>query len=78
MELQQKIETVINQLPEQCGRIFRMSRNEQLKYREIADQLHISEKTVENQMGKALRNLKLLLQNYLPALLILIQFFHAY
>ncbi len=32
-----------------------MSRFEEMKYREIADQLNISIKTVENQMGKALR-----------------------
>jgi len=70
-ELQQKIDTTINGLPEQCRTIFQMSRFEDLKYRTIADKLGISVKTVENQMGKALRILRTKLGDYLPALLLI-------
>jgi RNA polymerase sigma-70 factor (ECF subfamily) len=53
-----KINQVINQLPEQRKRIFKLSRLEGLKYREIAKKLNISPKTVEIQMGKALKFLR--------------------
>ena len=68
-ELQQRIETAINELPEQCRAIFQMSRFEDLKYREIAEKLGISVKTVENQMGKALRTLRVKLADFWPVLL---------
>jgi RNA polymerase sigma-70 factor (ECF subfamily) len=71
-ELQKKIQESIAQLPDQCGRIFRMNRFENMKYREIAAQLNIDEKTVENQMGKALKTLKSLLKEFLPILLVII------
>lgn len=64
-ELQQKIDGAIAEMPEQCGKIFKMSRFEQLKYQEIADQLGLSIKTIENQMGKALRIVRENLKDYL-------------
>ena len=67
-ELQKKIDDALKQLPEQCRTIFQMSRFEELKYREIADKLNLSVKTVENQMGKALKIMRLQLVEYLPAL----------
>ena len=70
-ELQQKIDAALNELPEQCRTIFFLSRFEDQKYRMIADQLGISVKTVENQMGKALRILRLKLVDFLPGLLML-------
>jgi RNA polymerase sigma-70 factor (ECF subfamily) len=48
-----------------------MSRFEELKYREIADQLGLSVKTIENQMGKALKILRLKLVDFLPAILLI-------
>lgn len=45
-------------LPERCREIFLMSKLHAMKYREIANKLNISEKTVENQMGKAIRLLR--------------------
>jgi RNA polymerase sigma-70 factor (ECF subfamily) len=65
-ELAQRIENAIEALPRERKRIFKMSRYEGLKYREIAEELDISQKTVENQMGKALRFLKEQLIEYLP------------
>lgn len=68
-ELEQKIEEAIKKLPEQCRLIFRMSRFEELKYNEIAEQLELSPKTVENQIGKALKFLRIELAEYLPLLI---------
>lgn len=64
-ELQIKLSEALNDLPEQCRTIFQLSRFEELKYREIADQLGLSIKTVENQMGKALKILRLKLVDFL-------------
>ncbi|TDB65981.1 RNA polymerase sigma-70 factor [Arundinibacter roseus] len=57
-EFYDRMERYINDLPRQCQLIFRMSREEGLRYREIADQLKISIKTVETQMGRALKVLR--------------------
>ena len=54
-QLNEKLSNALRELPEQCRTIFQLSRFEDLKYREIASQLGIAEKTVENQMGKALK-----------------------
>ena len=69
-ELNQRILVAIGNMPEQCGRIFKMSRFEQLRYQEIADQLGLSVKTVENQMGKALKIVREELKDYLPLLIL--------
>lgn len=70
-ELQEQIAMAINGLPEQCRLIFKLSRFENLKYAEIAEQLNISVKTVENQMGKALRVMRERLKDYLILVIIL-------
>ncbi|MDN5284696.1 MAG: polymerase sigma-70 factor [Mucilaginibacter sp.] len=69
IELKGKLQYAINDLPEGCRAIFQLSRFEQLKYEEIADYLHISIKTVEGQMGRALRMLMLKLVDYLPMII---------
>lgn len=66
LELEQRIKDAIDQLPPERQKIFLMSRYEDLKYREIANKLNISVKTVEAQMGKALKFLKEQLSDYLP------------
>ncbi len=53
-----QINKVIDELPEQRRKIFKMSRLDGLKYKEIASKLNISPKTVEVQMGKALKYLR--------------------
>jgi RNA polymerase sigma-70 factor (ECF subfamily) len=58
-------------LPEQCRLVFKLSRLEELKYAEIAEQLNISVKTVENHMGKALKIMREQLKDYLPLLIAL-------
>lgn len=75
-ELEQRVQSALNDLPEQCRTIFQMSRFEELKYREIADRLGLSVKTVENQMGKALKILRTKLSDYITVVgLLLITLF---
>jgi len=71
-ELEKKIQLALNELPEQCRTIFQMSRFDELKYREIADKLGISVKTVESQMSKALRLLRVKLVDFLIFILLFI------
>lgn len=54
-ELEKRIGKALESLPEACREVFILSRYESLSYKEIAETLGISVKTVENQMGKALR-----------------------
>jgi RNA polymerase sigma-70 factor (ECF subfamily) len=54
-ELNKVIHATLQQMPERCSRVFRMNRFEGKKYREIAEILSISVKTVEADMGKALQ-----------------------
>lgn len=57
-ELQEAIDKAVDSLPERCRAVFALSRYEQLSHQEIAAQLGISVKTVENQITKALRILR--------------------
>jgi RNA polymerase sigma-70 factor (ECF subfamily) len=62
--LAQKIEESIESLPEKRKQIFKLSRDEGLKYKEIAERLGLSVKTVEAQMGLALKQLREKLKDY--------------
>lgn len=62
--LKKRIETAIAALPEKRQEIFRLAREDGLKYREIADRLEISVKTVETQMTLALKQLRESLKEY--------------
>jgi len=53
-----KIEETINSMPQKRQEIFRLSREEGLKYREISEKLDISLKTVETHMGLAIKTLR--------------------
>ncbi|HEY8935156.1 MAG TPA: RNA polymerase sigma-70 factor [Cyclobacteriaceae bacterium] len=74
-ELEDRIQQAMEVLPEQCRLVFKLSRFEELKYAEIADQLDISIKTVENHMGKALKIMREQLKDYLPLLIVLMNGF---
>lgn len=63
--LKEKIEESLGSLPPKRREIFRLSREEGLKYREIAERLNVSVKTVETQMGLAIRSLRVKLRDYL-------------
>jgi RNA polymerase sigma-70 factor (ECF subfamily) len=71
-ELEQKYRDALNDLPEQCRTVFQLSRFENMKYREIADRLQISVKTVENHMGKALKFLRIRLVDFLQLIILLL------
>lgn len=63
-DLGKVINATLQQMPERCSRIFRMNRFEGKKYREIAEILSISVKTVEADMGKALQMFRKSLKEY--------------
>lgn len=65
-ELETRVKEVIEGLPARCREIYLLSREEGLRYREIAERLGISIKTVETQMGRALKVLRRELKDYLP------------
>lgn len=72
--LYKELETAYKQglsvLPEQRRRIFLMHREENLSYREIAARLHISPKTVENQISATLKLLRTRLAEHLTSILL--------
>lgn len=65
LELEAKLQLALEELPEQCRTIFQLSRFEELKYREIADRMGLSIKTVENQLGKALKIMRKRLKGFI-------------
>ena len=67
-ELGKKIEDAISKLPAEVTETFKLSRFEELSYREIADRQGISIKTVEARISKGLRILRVDLKDYLPLL----------
>jgi RNA polymerase sigma-70 factor (ECF subfamily) len=72
----QRIEMSIDTLPPKRQEIFRLSREQGMKYKEIAETLNISVKTVEAQMGLALKHLRDELKdfsNHLMTLLVILK-----
>ncbi len=76
-ELELKIRETIDLLPTERRKVFILSRFEGLKYKEIAEKQNISIKTVENQMGKAIKFLREHLSEYIILVsLVLIAFIY--
>jgi RNA polymerase sigma-19 factor, ECF subfamily len=69
-ELQLKIKNAIDSLPPKCRTVFLLSRHEEMSYKEIAVKMDISIKTVENQMGKALRVMREHLKDHLHLMIL--------
>ena len=69
LELEEKIVQAVDGLPPRCKSIFVLSRYEGKSYREIGKIMDISVKTVENQMSKALKTLRVDLHEYLNILI---------
>lgn len=67
-ELEKRFREVLETLPRQMKQIFTLSRLEGMKYREISTALNISVKTVETQMTRALKRLRIDLKDYIPFL----------
>lgn len=66
IEIALAIADAVNALPERCREVFKLSRQRGLTYAEIAKELGISPKTVENHMARAFRTLRARLQRFLP------------
>jgi len=73
-ELEHRIYNVVKTLPDQCRRIFEMSRFDGTPNQEIADQLGLSKRTVETQISKALKVLRKQLAQYLNLLFWILYF----
>lgn len=71
-EMEQVLMDTIAELPPKCQEVFRLSRFEEMSYKEIAAELDISVKTVENQMGKALKRLREALERYKKLIVLLL------
>lgn len=71
-DIEKIISEAINSLPEKCREIFIRSKIEGKKQKEIAVEMNLSLKTVENQMNIAYRKLKSELKDYLPLLIFLL------
>ena len=70
-KLQADIDSAVSELPGQMRAIFELSRYEGLKYAEIARQLNVSVNTVETQMSRALKKLRIKLAAYLSLFFII-------
>ncbi|MDQ3536682.1 MAG: RNA polymerase sigma-70 factor [Bacteroidota bacterium] len=68
-EVQLVLEQTLDLLPPKCKAVFILIKYEEMSYLEVADHLGISVKTVENQMGKALKHMRDHMQEYLGYLL---------
>jgi len=63
-ELEEKLQKSILKLPEKCRLVFLLVKEDQMKYKEVAKLLNISQKTVEMHVGNALKALRLDLHAY--------------
>lgn len=70
-ELVYHINSIVENLPEKCQLVYKLSREEQLSHKEIAERLNISTKTVENHITKALHSIRLSMGNILSVAMIL-------
>ena len=69
-ELENKINSIINELSPECRAVFKMSRFDGMKYEEIASELNISVNTVKYHMKNALEKLRLELKDYILSILV--------
>ncbi len=58
-EMMNRVQKAINDLPPRCQLIFKLIKEDGLKYREVAELLNLSMKTIENQMAIAIRKIGL-------------------
>jgi RNA polymerase sigma-70 factor, ECF subfamily len=69
--VENKVKQALNKLPEKCRKVFELSRFDEMKYKDVAETLGISIKTVEAQISKALKILKEELSDLLLIIIIL-------
>jgi RNA polymerase sigma-70 factor (ECF subfamily) len=65
-EIEQIIQETLSSLPPQCRKVFELSRVQEMKNKEIAEELNISVRTVEAHISKGLKAFKIALKDYLP------------
>lgn len=65
-EIEQIIQETLSNLPPQCRKVFELSRLQEMKNKEIAEELNISVRTVEAHISKGLKAFKIALKDYLP------------
>lgn len=73
-ELNKVLEEGVEKLPSKCRTVYELSRKEYKNNKEIARLLGISEKTVENHLTKALRNIRLSLKDALSSIALVLSF----
>ena len=73
IEVERIIRTTLDSLSPQCRKAFELSRFEDKKYTEIAEQMQISQKTVETHISTALKHFRIALKDYLPLVVFLFQ-----
>lgn len=71
-DLESHLIDALNKLPETCREAFEMNRFDGLKYKEIAEKLEVSERTVEVRIGKAIGLLRLYLKEFFITILALL------
>lgn len=72
VEISEMVEEVLNDMPEKMSAVYRLNRENELTYDEIAQQLNVSVKTVEYRMSKALYFFRLKFKDYLPTFILII------
>jgi len=72
IELLKEIENAMAKLPEECKRIFILSRVDELSHKQIAEKLNLSENTVKTQIYRALIKMRVSLKDFLPFLLLIL------
>ena len=70
-EIEKLIQQTLDSLSPQCRRAFEMSRFDEKKYSEIADEMQIAQKTVETHISNALKIFRTTLKDYLPLVIFL-------
>jgi len=73
-ELNKVLEEGVEKLPAKCRTVYELSRKEYKNNKEIASLLGISEKTVENHLTKALRNIRLSLKDVMSFITLVLSF----
>jgi len=68
-QLKQILETAVSELPTRGQQVFKMSRINGMTYKEIAEELSISNKTVETLMSRSLKSLRVKLSGFLSGFL---------
>lgn len=65
-EMVARLDREVNQLPDQCRKVFRLIKEEGFRYREVAQILNISPRTVETQLFRAVKRLQAAVGHWLP------------